>query len=392
MPNELYMKKILIYFTILILAASCQNQNKQENNSEMDTNLDFWPAQEDFQKQVEGKQVDLYVLENEQGIKVAITNYGGRIVALMAPDKNGEMADVVLGFESIDKYLNATEKYFGALIGRYANRIGDGEFSLDGVDYSLVANNGKNHLHGGIKGFHAVVWEVESSSGNKLALSYLSEDMEEGYPGNLTVNVVYTLTEENELKIDYTATTDQKTVLNLTNHAFFNLEGEGSGSINDHELMINAMYYTPVDSTLIPTGKLEPVAGTPLDFTTPTQIGQRLESDHPQIKYGLGYDHNFVINKESEGVMALAATVYEPNSGRFMEVYTTEPGIQFYGGNFMSGSDVGKSGQSLDYRTAFCLETQHFPDSPNKPDFPDVILEPDETFESSTIYKFSTRE
>ena len=392
-------KKMYKYLLIVLLALifGCQTGQKDQQEEQQEQELEATgnsykiPSREDYQKEVDEKQVDLYVLSNENDVKVAITNYGGRVVSLLAPDKAGNMADVVLGFNSIDEYLNAAEKYFGALIGRYANRIDEGKFTLDGVDYTLVTNNGQNHLHGGVKGFHAVVWNFEEVTDDKIRLSYLSEDMEEGYPGNLKVEVTYTLTDENELRIDYNASTDQKTVLNLTNHAFFNLKGEGSGTINDHVLMINADQFTPVDSSLIPTGELRSVEGTPFDFTEPTKIGARLEEDNEQLKYGLGYDHNFVLNKPGEDEMTLAATVHEPKSGRFMEVMTTEPGLQFYGGNFMSGADTGKSGQTYDYRTAFCLETQHFPDSPNQPEFPEVILEPGETYQSTTIYRFSVK-
>ncbi|WP_234573442.1 aldose epimerase family protein [Rhodohalobacter sp. 614A] len=343
-----------------------------------------------FQTEIEGRQTDLFVLQNQQGMKVGITNYGGRIVSWLAPDKNGEYDDIVLGFDSIDGYLNANEVYFGALIGRYGNRIQKGQFSLNGETYSLATNNGQNHLHGGPGGFHNVVWDASQLDDQHLVLTYFSEDGEEGYPGNLSVKVKYTLTPQNELKIDYTATTDSPTPINLTNHAFFNLGGAASGTINEHELTIYGSKYTPVDSTLIPTGEMTAVEGTPFDFTSSKAIGEDLSADNTQLEYGQGYDHNFILDKEQPGKLTQAAKVTDPASGRTMEVFTTEPGIQFYGGNFLDGSDTGKEGQPYTHRTAFCLETQHFPDSPNHPDFPSTVLNPGEIYHSLSIYKFST--
>ncbi|MGK7397006.1 MAG: aldose epimerase family protein [Candidatus Cyclobacteriaceae bacterium M3_2C_046] len=387
------MVKHICLLLFCLLVGSCQSDRKRVQNQSESTESQKvrLPDPEDFSQETDGEQVSLYILSNSNGIKVAITNYGGRVVSLLIPDKHDHLGDVVLGFNSLNGYLEAAEKYFGALIGRFANRIDEGQFSLDGKEYTLATNNGQNHLHGGIKGFHAVVWQVDEADDQHLKLSYLSADMEEGYPGNLQVEVIYSLTEQNELRIDYSAETDQKTVLNLTNHAFFNLKGEGSGTINDHILMINADTFTPVDSSLIPTGELVPVAGTPFDFSQPTQIGARLDQPDQQLDYGLGYDHNFILNKPESNLLSLAATVYEPSSGRFMEVLTTEPGLQFYGGNFLAGQDTGKSGKPYQYRDAFCLETQHFPDSPNQPDFPEVVLEPGEIYESTTIYKFSVK-
>lgn len=342
-----------------------------------------------FQKVLDGKKTDLYFLKNGD-VTAAISNYGGRIVSLCAPDKNGELADVVLGFKSIDGYLNAKESFHGALIGRVGNRIAKGKFVLDGKDYSLPLNNGVNHLHGGPKGFHNVVWNLKSQSDSSIVLTYLSKDGEMGYPGNLNVEVEYLLTESNELVINYLATTDQDTPVNLTNHAFFNLAGEGNGSINNHRLTINANNYTPVDSTLIPLGENESVIGTPFDFRKGKAIGSSLdiEKENVQLRYGLGYDHNFELNKTHFGQMSWAATIEEPVSGRKMEIYTMEPGLQFYGGNFMDGSDLGKNGKSYKYRESFALETQHFPDSPNNTNFPSIILKPGETYKTSTIYKF----
>ena len=347
---------------------------------------------EDFQTTVNGKQTNLYVLQNGDVI-TAITNYGGRIVSLLIPDKNGELDDIVLGFGSISGYLNAHEVYHGALIGRVGNRIAKGKFTLDGVDYTLPINNDPNHLHGGPGGFHNVVWDVKSVNDTSIVLTYLSKDGEMGYPGNLNVEVKYTLNSKNELKIDYRATTDKSTPVNLTNHAFFNMNGKNYGTINNHILSLNADLLTAVDSTLIPLGENVPVEGTPFDFRKPKPIGQDLvlENEDQQLLNGLGYDHNFVLNKEKPGEMSWAATVVEPNSKRKMEIFTKEPAIQFYGGNFMDGSDTGKHGKTFDYRESFALETQHFPDSPNQPQFPSIILKPGDEYKTSSIYKFSVQ-
>ncbi|MFS4454960.1 aldose epimerase family protein [Maribacter sp. 2304DJ31-5] len=342
----------------------------------------------DFDQKVDGKQISLYMLKNKAGTIAEITNYGGKVVSLWLPDRTGNYEDVVLGYSDIDGFLTAKEKYFGALIGRYGNRIGKGKFSLDGKEYTLVTNNGDNHLHGGDKGYDAVVWDAEQIDGQTLELRYVSKHMEEGYPGNLTINVKYRLTDESELKIEYWATTDKPTVVNLTHHSFFNLRGAGNGTINDHLLQINAPYYTPVDKGLIPTGKLATVENTPMDFRKPMAIGKRVDTDFEQLKYGLGYDHNFVLNQNMNG-LNYAAKVVEPISGRTMEVYTNEPGLQFYGGNFLDGSIVGKGEKIYRHRTAFCLETQHFPDSPNQSHFPSTRLDPGQEYYSICIYKFS---
>ncbi|MCC6393908.1 MAG: galactose mutarotase [Bryobacterales bacterium] len=336
-----------------------------------------------------GESVELYTLTNRNGVETSITNYGGRVVTLKVPDRAGKFADVVLGFDTLDGYLG-NSPYFGALIGRYGNRIGKAKFTLDGKEYKLAANNGPNALHGGVLGFDKVVWNGEQGAGEEpsLKLNYLSKDGEEGYPGNLSVTVVYTLTDRNELKIDYAASTDKDTVLNLTNHSYFNLAGEGVGDILNHEIMINADRFTPIDSGLIPTGELRPVKGTPFDLTKPVAIGAHINDKDQQILFGKGYDHNFVLNG---GGLALAARVVEPKSGRVMEVLTTQPGVQFYTGNFLDGSVQGKGGKAYPHRSAFCLETQHFPDSPNKPDFPSVVLKPGEKFESTTVYRFTAR-
>jgi len=347
---------------------------------------------EDFQSTVDGKETNLYVLQNGD-ITAAITNYGGRIVSLLVPDKNGKPGDVVLGFGSIDGYLNANEVFHGALIGRVGNRIAKGKFTLDGVEYTLPINNNPNHLHGGPKGFHNQVWDVKSANDTSIVLSYLSKDGEMGYPGNLSVEVKYTLNSNNELLINYLATTDKSTPVNLTNHAFFNLRGEEKGTINNHLLTINADLLTAVDSTLIPLGENVPVEGTPFDFRKAKAIGKDLpqEKENQQLMNGLGYDHNFVLNKTNQGEMTLAATVVEPISGRKMDVFTKEPALQFYGGNFMDGSDTGKYGETFDYRESFALETQHLPDSPNQSQFPSIILKPGQEYKTASIYKFSTQ-
>ncbi|MBC8101292.1 MAG: galactose mutarotase [Cytophagales bacterium] len=355
--------------------------------------------QKAFGKLPDGTAVTLYTLTNASGAQVAIMNYGGTVVSLKVPDRKGKMDDITLGFDSIAGYLKESNPYFGALIGRYGNRIASGKFTLDGAAYTLAVNNGPNSLHGGKKGFDKVVWSanpaaVTPDGGVGLELSYLSKDGEEGYPGNLNVKVVYTLTSDNALKIDYTATTDKTTVINLTNHAYFNLNGAGSSDILDHVVQLNADRFTPVNSTLIPTGERKSVAGTPFDFRTPTAIGARINNTDEQIGFGGGYDHNFVLNSagpgDSGGILQPFARVVAPKTGRVMEVLTTEPGVQFYTGNFLDGTAVGKGKKVYQKRYGFCLETQHFPDSPNQPDFPSTILKPGETYRQTTVYRFST--
>jgi aldose 1-epimerase len=334
--------------------------------------------------------VDLYTLTNDKGVEARITTYGGIVVSLKVPDRNARLGDVVLGYENLEGYLT-NSSYFGALIGRYGNRIAKGSFQLGGTPYQLAQNNGDNHLHGGVVGFDKVIWKAKELWGEDevgLQLTYLSHDGEEGYPGNLSVTVVYTLTNNNELKIDYSATTDKKTIANLTNHSYFNLAG--NGDILGHELMLKADRFTPVDKGLIPTGELSSVEGTPMDFTTPTAIGARINQNDEQLIYGLGYDHNWVLNN-SGGKLALAAKIFEPTSGRVMKVYTTQPGIQFYSGNFLDGSITGKNGEIYYKHFGFCLETQHFPDSPNHSDFPSTSLNPGQRYKQTTIYKFSAQ-
>jgi len=342
---------------------------------------------ESFGKTPDGKQVDLYTLTNTSGIRARITSFGAILVSLEVPDRNGKLADITLGFDKLDGYLGV-HPYFGAIVGRYANRIGKAAFKLDGVEYKLAANNAENHLHGGIKGFDKVVWRLEDlgvkGAGAVVKMNYISEDGEEGYPGNLACSVTYTLTEDDKLQISYEAETDKKTVVNLTNHSYFNLAGQGTGNILGHELMINADKYTVVDEGLIPTGENRNVKGTPMDFTTPMTIGSRIG----QVEGG--YDHNYVL-KSGGGTLALAAKAYEPTSGRVMEIHTDQPGVQFYTGNFLDGSVTGKAGKVYQKNYGFCLETQHFPDSPNKPDFPSVVLLPGQKYSTVTVYKFSTK-
>ncbi len=344
--------------------------------------------QQPFGQTKTGSAVDLFTLTNDNGIVVKITNYGGTIVSVLAPDRQGNLADVVLGFDDLAGYLQP-HPYFGVLVGRFGNRIAGGKFTLKGVEYTLAQNDGQNHLHGGLNGFDKAVWSaepVQSEAEVGLKLTHVSPDGDEGYPGTLRVTVVYSLNNDNELKIDYTATTDQATIVNLTNHAYFNLAG--AGDILGHELMLNATRFTPIDDTLIPTGQLRSVTGTPLDFTQLTVVGARINQDDDQLRFAGGYDHNFVVNGPA-GTLRLAARVHEPSSGRVMEVSTTEPGIQFYSGNFLDGTLTGKGGHVYHKRSGFCLETQHFPDSPNQPNFPSTVLEPGEAYRQTTIYKFS---
>jgi aldose 1-epimerase len=344
----------------------------------------------------DGREIHVYSLQNAHGFRVDIMDLGGTVVRLMVPDKNGKLADVALGFDSADPYLKGVP-YFGATIGRYGNRIANGKFTLDGKTYSLPLNDKPGgipcSLHGGTMGFDKVLWQGTPTTvdGNPaLTLKYVSPDGDQGYPGELTAEVTYSVTPKNELRIDYKATTDKPTPVNLTNHTYFNLAGEGSGTILDHELVIHAKNTTPVNAGLIPTGEIKPVAGTPFDFTKAHKIGERIGQDDQQLTFGGGYDHNWVLDNQS-GKLKVAATLYEPKSGRFMEVLTDQPGLQFYSGNFLDGTLTGKSGQKYEHRGALCLETQHYPDSPNHPDFPNTILHPGETLKSTTIYRFSTK-
>ncbi len=388
---------VIIFLIVISLVASCNNDKQTETKQttgadSLHRSIDL-PARSGFIDTIDGKPTDLFLLKNSSGSTLAITNYGGRFVGLLVPDKNGKLQDVVVGFKTLQEYINSTEAYFGATIGRVGNRIAKGKFSIDGKEYTLFTNNGPNTLHGGKKGFQYVVWDAQQPNDSTLVLSYLAKDGEEGFPGNLNVKVTYGLNQRNEVTMDYEATTDKKTVVNLTNHAFFNLNGEGSGTINNHLLQINADAYTPVDATLIPTGKIEPVAGTPFDFTKPMSIGSLLDTaGNIQLRYGKGYDHNFVLRSNASGGLNPAATIIGDLSGIVMEIATVEPGLQFYGGNFMQSQNTFKGGSKDDFRTAFCLETQHFPDAPNQKSFPSILLEPGKTYSSSSVYKFSVQQ
>jgi aldose 1-epimerase len=346
-----------------------------------------------YGKAPDGKEITLYTMTNKNGMEVAITNFGGIVVSIKVPDRSRKFDDVVLGYDSLEGYFT-NPSYFGAIIGRYANRIAHGKFTLDGKTYTLAKNNGENSLHGGMNGFNKMVWTARdiSKGDPSLELTYVSKDGEEGYPGNLSARVVYTLTAQDELRIEYSATTDKDTVLNLTNHSYFNLAGQGTGDILGHVLTIRSDRFTPVDAGLIPTGELRSVQGTPFDFIKAFVIGDRIGQDDEQLKLGRGYDHNWVLNPTSKGEVSFAAQVYEPKSGRVLEVWTDQPGIQFYSGNFLDGTIHGKGGAVYGQRSGLCLETQHFPDSPNQPEFPTTLLKPGAHFHSTTIFKFMTRQ
>jgi len=346
-------------------------------------------VEESFKSIHNGKPTGLYTLKNQNEVIVRITNYGAIIVSIIVPDRKGNFADIVQGYDTIGEYIEGNSPYMGAICGRCANRIAGGKFELMRKQYSLAVNNGPNHLHGGIKGFSKVVWDVLNASSSQVQLEYVSNDGEENYPGNLRVSVTYTLTEDNELKIGYRAVTDKATVVNLAGHSYFNLAGEGSGSIYDQELMINARFFTPIDETSVPTGEILSVKGTPMDFTSPKKIGAEIDSDYEQLRFGAGYDHNFVLDHPA-GVTGLAAAAFDPASGRILEVYTTQPGLQLYTANWID-NEKGKGGKRYGRRWAFCLETQHFADAVNKPHFPSVILNPGEEYRHSCIYKFTTR-
>jgi aldose 1-epimerase len=341
-----------------------------------------------YGKTPDGKVVEAYTMRNRNHVAVQVITWGATLTNFGSPDRTGKSADIVLGYDSLPGYLNNTP-YFGVIVGRYGNRIARGKFTLNGKTYTLAINNPPNHLHGGLKGFDKVLWTaepVQSDSAVGVTLTHVSPDGEEGYPGTLTAKVTYTLNDRNELAIDYSATTDKATPVNLTNHTYWNLRGEGSGDILAHTLMINADSMTPVDSTLIPTGQITPVSGTPFDFTTPTAIGARVDAADQQIKNGRGYDHNLVLNRGAPGAMIHAARLADPASGRTLDIYTTEPGVQYYSGNFLDGTTVGKNGHKYAYRSGVALETQHYPDSPNKPQFPSTILEPGKTYHSRTVF------
>lgn len=345
---------------------------------------------EAFKRNFENKQTGLYILTNKVGSEVTVTNYGAKIVSLMVPDKNNNLLDIVLGHPTLEEYLSSEEPYFGAICGRTANRIANGRFSLEGIEYNLPVNNGPNSLHGGLKGFNAVVWDVKNVTENSIELFYLSRDGEEGYPGNLSVWLTYTLTEDNSLDITYRAQTDKTTIINLTNHSYFNLSGEGDPYIGDHLLEINANNYLPTDETAIPYGDPETVKGTPMDFSEPLEIGTRINDDFQQLKFGNGYDHTYVLEKNSDDEYSYAGFCKSPKSGIKMEIYTTEPGMQLYTGNWMTGNFEAKKGHRYPKRSAVCFETQHFPDSINKTEYPSIVLKPETEFNSKTSYKFLT--
>lgn len=344
---------------------------------------------ENFKKSVNGKEIDLYILNNKNGMEIAVTNYGAAVLSIMTPDKNGKFASVILGHDTIDNVINSPEPFLSTTIGRYGNRIANGKFTLDGEEYTLAINNGPNSLHGGPTGFHTAVWDAEQTSSNKLVLKHVSPDGEEGFPGNLSITMTYTLSDENEFIIDYKATTDKATIVNLTNHAFFNLAGisNPTPTVLNNIVTINADFYTPMDEVSIPTGEIAKVEGTPMDFRTPHVVGERIDDKFQQLVYGAGYDHCYVLNKKYAGELTFAAKCVEPASGRTLEVYTTEPGVQLYTGNWLNGF-TGAHGATFPARSAICFETQHFPDTPNKPQFPSARLNPGETYTQTCIYKF----
>lgn len=382
-----------VVFLLTHCARECKRSSKAPfANKSLISGKQFFNTlkQKEFDTIIGGKQVKLFTLKNTNGIEVVFTNYGQRLIALYTPDANNNFEDIVLGFSSIKDYINANEKYFGATIGRYANRIKEGKFLLNGKEYQLAINNGKNHLHGGINGFESVVWNVKQISSTEIEFFRISPDMEEGYPGNLNVTTNYKLTEDNKLIISYRATTDKATIVNLTHHSFFNLSGHGKGTINDHKLQIDAEFFTPIDEYLIPEGTIQTVTNRPFDFKTLKAIGRDIENNDKQLTFGKGYDHNFVVSKSKTSKIKKVAYVLEPKSGRTLTVYTNEPGLQFYSGNFLDGTDVGKNNKTYNYRSAFCLETQHFPDSPNNVNFPSTNLKPDEVYTSTCIYEFGT--
>ncbi len=381
------LSSVLLAFTVLAITNPCISKAEAKTFNDLSESKTLPnPA---FADTLNGKQIKMFEIKNNKNAKATFTNYGARIVSLTVPDKTGKPTDVVAGYGSIQDYLKSPDPYFGPVVGRYGNRIARGKFALDGVEYSSSINNGKNSLHGGKKGFQSVVWDAKQPSKNTIVFTYLSKDGEEGYPGNLNVKVTYSLTKDNELKMEYEATTDKKTVVNLTNHAYFNLNGQGSGTILNHLVTINADTYTPVDATLIPLGTMPPVKGTPFDFTSPTTIGAKIDADDVQLKNGKGYDHNWILNKSKSGLNH-AATVIGDISGIRMDIHTQEPGLQFYSGNFMRGKNKLKNGKLDAFRSGFAMETQHFPDSPNQPSFPSTVLNPGDKYHTVSFYKFST--
>ena len=382
MKKCVYLYNLICFVALVGLLASCDT-NRDDKFTLMD--------KASFDTLIDGKQVSLYTLRSAKGVTVQVTNFGARLVSVWTPDRNGKYEDVCVGYENIAKYLdNPGERYLGCVVGRYANRIANGSFELDGRKFDTPRNNNGQTLHGGLKGFDMVVWDVVGASDSRIDFSYVSEDGDDGFPGRLNVRMSYALDSANRFCIAYSATTDKTTVVNLSNHAFFNLKGEGNGTILDHLLTLNASAYTPIDEVLIPSGEIRDVSGTPFDFRKPVAIGERIGADDQQLRFGEGYDHNWVTDDKS-GTTVLVATVYEPASGRQLEVYADQPGIQFYCGNFFDGKGIGKHGKPIGYREAFALETQKFPDSPNHRDFPSTRLDPGGTYSHVCIYKFSTR-
>lgn len=387
--------KNIIYLSLAVLLVSCGNKQQQpakESSAKQEGGKITLLADSDFATTIDGKSVSLYTLDSGNGVSMQVSNFGGRVITLWVPDKDGNYEDIVYGHSNIDKYINYTgERCLGPVVGRYANRIAKGQFEIDGVKYQLPLNNNGQTLHGGPNGFDMKVWNVDKVTGNEIQLSYVSPDGEEGFPGTVNVKMVYTLTPDNEFKITYEATTDKPTHVNLSHHSFFNLKGEGNGTILDHILTINASKYTPVDSVLIPFGELVSVEGTPFDFRNPTAIGERIEAENEQLKNGGGYDHNWVVDRKSEKDVEFIASLYEPANGRLMEIYSDQPGIQFYSGNFLDGAVTGKYGKTHNFREAVALETQKYPDTPNQPSYPTTRLNPGETYTQTCIYKFSVK-
>lgn len=383
--------KYTIFLFLVLSLFSCNNKQKEKSTGYNKEGITLLPDSA-FSTEYEGKKIALYTLDSGNGIIMQVTNFGGRVVSLWVADKYGKYEDIVYGHDNIDKYINYEgERCLGPVVGRFANRIAKGQFELDGVKYQLPLNNNGQTLHGGPNGFDMKVWNVDEVNSNSITLSYLSPDGEEGFPGNVGVTMVYTLTPENEFKITYKATTDKPTHVNLSHHSFFNLKGAGNGTITDHLLTINSSSILPVDSVLIPTGEIMKVEGTPFDFRTATLIGEKIDETNEQLKNGKGYDHNWIIDRKSPTDIEFIASIYEPTSGRVMEVWSDQPGIQFYSGNFLDGAVVGKYGKPHRYREAIALETQKYPDTPNQPSFPSTRLNPGETYTQTCIYKFSTK-
>lgn len=374
------MKRIFCAFAAVIAAVSCSNK----------AGVTLFPAS-DFETVVDGKNVSIYTLKNAD-LTMQVTNFGGRVVSLWVPDRDGSYEDVVLGYDNIAKYIdNPGERFLGAVVGPYANRIANGTYSIDGQEYSFPKNNNGQTLHGGLLGLDMVVWDVFAADDSTIVLTYTHADSQEGMPGNLEIFMTYALTSDNEFKVEYLAQTDKKTHVNISHHSFFNLKGEGNGTINDHVLYINGSYTTPVNDVLIPSGEVADVAGTPFDFRQAKAIGTDLDIENEQLSNGGGYDHNWVLDRQTPDQLELAASVYEPASGRYMEVWTDQPALQFYGGNFFDGKTTGKYGRTLDYRESFALETQKYPDTPNHTDFPSTLLSPGEDYTHTCVYRFSTK-